>query len=95
MAAAYEEFLRKMQEGMMMRPAGDVAEREKKGTEQPSPPSPLVDQQQQEQQQEQQQAVSPTFKELYDNICQEIRSSGTLDTVMQDFQVSPLLKRKN
>ncbi|MPC12584.1 SET and MYND domain-containing protein 4 [Portunus trituberculatus] len=104
MAAAYEEFLRRMQEGLMMR-SGGMAQEEGEGVEQPSSPPPLIDHQQQDQQQQlqehqqqqeqqqqhqqqpqQQLASSPTFKELYDHICQEIRSSGTLDAVMQEFQ---------
>lgn len=92
MAAEYEQFLRKIQEGLADRAEGT------EGIGGPPPPSPSPkqqpEQQQQQhdddQQQQQQQPLlleSPSFKQLYDNICQEIRSSGTLDTVMNDFQV--------
>ncbi|XP_071534895.1 SET and MYND domain-containing protein 4-like [Panulirus ornatus] len=90
MAAAYEEILKKIQEGLLQKEeekatppllqagadgAGGV------------PPSSHTDHLPgQTSHHKPPPPPSPSFKVLYDNICSGIRSSGLLDTIMKDFQ---------
>ncbi|XP_045584312.2 SET and MYND domain-containing protein 4 [Procambarus clarkii] len=87
----YEQFLKKIQEGLRLKEA------EQEAAQQPAVDSSCHQQQQQHQHQQQQQpsqselgktqsTPSPSFQALYDDICQRIRSSGTLDALMKDFE---------
>ncbi|KAG7158904.1 SET and MYND domain-containing protein 4-like 3, partial [Homarus americanus] len=90
---AYEEFLKKIQEGLQRteEDAQNVLPASQCGGAQPLAARAGFQQQQQPQVplpevQQTQRPASPSFKVLYEDICQRIRSSGTLDDIMRDFQ---------
>ncbi|XP_066949509.1 SET and MYND domain-containing protein 4-like [Macrobrachium rosenbergii] len=103
MAAAYEEFLKRIQEGLKREEEKERAEKEKaalaENNKQDEPPTLLSPEPEEEEEElpticvpdpeepEQVEHGQPSsLKELYDVICQQIRASGTLEIIMQDFQ---------
>nr|XP_053657059.1 SET and MYND domain-containing protein 4-like [Cherax quadricarinatus] len=89
----YEQFLKKIQEGLLQKES--EPDEVQQTTSRENLPRQKQSQQQQQPQREQQQHQasqksevlgSPSFQAVYDGICQGIRSSGTLDDIMKDFQ---------
>ncbi|KAK7082422.1 hypothetical protein SK128_013921 [Halocaridina rubra] len=106
MAAEYEAFMQRIQEGLRREEEKATAaaattprEPELARKDHDSSPPPLINIQE-TLTETQSEYVAPepllepkryvqasSFKELYEEICQQIRASGTLDIIMQDFQI--------